>query len=201
MSLSNGYRNIAAIGGAALAAAITVVALAFATTHGDPPVDVAGGSIHGVARPSHIWHEEVGSSGQSYSIANTGDNEQIVITDVNKQIFLNCTASQWVVSFSMNEKSAPAAKFCTNNECDEQKPVDGDGKLYLTTAYGSNKKWKHTWGVKWWNIEHQDGNNIQITSLVLKTAGSRIGSNSCPASWAHSFSDHKWHVRIGKSEP
>jgi hypothetical protein len=199
MSLSNGSRNIiAALGGGALT--ILVIVIAFVTVHGDPPVDVAGGSIHGVARASHIWHQ-VDLSGESYSISRTPDNTQIVITDDNKQILLNCTASRWFISFFPDGASVPAAQFCTNNRCVEQDPVDSDGNLYLTTPLGSNKKWKHSWGVKWWNIEHEGGDNIHISSLELKTAGSSIGASPCPTSWTSSFPKYKWHVRIGKSEP
>jgi hypothetical protein len=200
MSFSNGSRyRIAAVGSAALTFLILVIA--FVTAHGDPPVDVAGGSIHGVARPSHIWHQ-VDSSGESYSISKTADNTQIVITDEKKQILLNCTAAQWVISFyPMSGALVPAAQLCTNNQCVEQDPVDSDGSLYLRTPQGSNKKWKHSWGVKWWNIEHEDGDNIHISFLEMKTAGSSVGKSPCPTSWTYSFPKSKWHVRIGKSEP
>jgi len=188
--------NIFGFSGIALAAALSLF------QPKDPPVDVWDGSIHARISFWHIWHQ-VEESGRSYSVVRTPDNTQIVITDSKKKILLACTAPQWVVSFyTESDGTNPVAQLCTNHQCDANAPVDHDGNIYFN-ATRSGKRWRHTHGIKWWEIEYED-DDMHINKVGLTTNGPPTGKYACPASWPNASSpgvpDYYWHVQIGEPE-
>ena len=175
---------------------LAVILALFASN--DPPVVIWDGSIHARVSFWHIWHR-VEDSGQSYSAVRKPDNPQIVITDDQNNILLACNASQWVLSlYTEKDRTNPVAQLCTNHQCDARAPADQDGNIYFN-ATRSGKRWRHTKGIEWWEIEYED-DDMHITKVGLTTAASQNGSYACPASWPNESSrgvpNYNWNVRI-----